>query len=163
MKAHWGTRVEGRCGTATELVVDEHDRVDTTATVAAWVLDCPRQSPAWRYYTLAVIHLRPIEGESRPANIRIPHATHEVLLIALANEEPPEPDANTWQHLRPINLMEQVQLPDDEAAVELCRLVVEAVLAGTLWAEPPLSGQVEPWRTVLVKTSAHLRGEEHAP
>jgi len=51
----------------------------------------------------------------------------------------------------------------DEAAVELLDLAVRAVLDGRLWAEAPLSGQVEPWRTVLIKTSAHARGEEHAP
>jgi hypothetical protein len=29
------------------------------------------------------------------------------------------------------------------------------------WVEPPLSGQKEPWHTVLIRSAAHLRGEPH--
>jgi hypothetical protein len=34
---------------------------------------------------------------------------------------------------------------------------------GILPAEPPLAGAVEPWRTCLLKSAAHQRGEVHAP
>ena len=161
MRVTLGERLTGPAGSATKLEV--HGAVGPqTATVACWWLHCPGQSPAWDRYLLAAMHLRPVDGHE--AVIRVPHATHEVMITALDPAPVPTPrDPSTWRHLRPINLQEQVQLPDDDTAVELLRLCAEQVVSGLLWAEAPLSGQVEPWRTSLVRTSAHLRGEEHAP
>jgi hypothetical protein len=162
MRITLGETLAGPAGEATELVVHDADG-PTTATVACWWLHCPGQSVAWDRYMLAAIHLRPIEGQ-QPAVVRVPHATHEVMLVALNPEKGPAPtDPATWQYLQPINLQEQVQLPDDATAVAMLRDCARAVVDGVLWAEAPLSGQVEPWRTSLIKTSAHLRGEEHAP
>jgi hypothetical protein len=154
----------GPAGTATEVVgtLEPDDPPDWRGTVATWFLDCPGQSPAWRHYLLFVIHLRPIEGV-RPAEIRVPHATHEVYLFALDPQPGPTPmDVKAWRFLRPQNVMEQVQLPHDEAASELAGLAAKAVVEGKLPAEPPLSGAKEPWRTSVLQTAAHLRGEEHA-
>lgn len=159
---HSGRFWEGRTGTAHEVIVDRPDTSDATATLGAWFLRCPHQSIGWECYVLSVIHLRPIP-KVRPAVIRAPGATHELIIIALDPDKDPSPDPTTWHHLVPINLMEQFQVPTDADAVELLDASVRAVLDGELWAEPPLSGQVEPWRTVIIKTSAHARGEEHAP
>jgi hypothetical protein len=91
------------------------------------------------------------------------------MLIALEPEpkgrffnrrSPTDPDA--WTFLHPMNFVDQIEVPSDEAAGALLSKCVEAVLTGVLWAEPPLSGQVEPWRTTLIRTAAHMRGEEHA-
>lgn len=159
-----GQILRGVNGTATEVILPTpRPTPDQEATLAYWFLDCPGQAVAWNNYGLAVIHLRPIEGV-RPAIVRVPGATHEVMLVALNPEKNPTlNDPASWQILTPINLMEQVQLPDDESAVDLLRDAAQAVVDGILWAEPPLAGQVEPWRTVLIKTAAHIRGEEHAP
>lgn len=164
MKLTTGDQLEGVAGTATEILVEgPFPRPELAATLASWFLHCPGQSPAWSHYVLSVIHLRPIEG-ARPAVIRVPGATHEVVLLALDPTLEPQPtDSETWSFLTPVNVMEQVELPGDDQAVTLCRLSAQAVVAGYFWAEPPLSGQVEPWRTSMIKTAAHLRGEEHAP
>lgn len=169
MAHHIGRELTGPAGYAFEIIVDEPLTPDQSATVACWFLRCPGQSPLWDCYTLSAIHLRDIPGV-RPAIVRVPHATHEIMLLALEPENQkwslpaPHPnDQETWRFLRPINLSEQLQLPSDEAAVDLLHKCAEGVLAGVLWAEPPLSGQVEPWRTSLLKSAAHLRGEEHAP
>ncbi len=163
MKAWIGREVTGPAGTATEIIAEAFDRPEQAATLATWFLHCPGQSPAWDSYMLSVIHLRTIEGVREPV-IRFPGATHEVLLAALDPGSAPSVDnPDSWQLLMPINVEEQVELPDDEAAVRLAELAARAVVTGALWAEPPLSGQVEPWRTTLVKTAAHARGEEHAP
>lgn len=166
MKVRKGLWVGGEAGTATELCVTRgrRDRVDQSASLSTWFLRCPGQSIAWDAYLLSVIHLRPITGEMHPPVIRVPHATHEVMLIALDPRLKPDPvRPRTWRHLTPVNLEEQVELPDDAEAVTLLRLCARQVVDGYLWAEPPLSAQVEPWRTVLIKSAAHARGEEHAP
>lgn len=162
--ARIGRRLSGPLGAGYEcLLVDDPDIPDQQATVTSWFLDCPAQSPAWSHYLLSIIHLRPIPGV-RPAVIREPHATHEVMVIALDPRGNPHPeDTETWRFLTPVNVCEQVQLPSDADAVELAADCARAVVNGVLWAEPPLSGQKEPWRTVLLKTAAHARGEEHAP
>lgn len=147
--------LEGPAGSATPAVGAPD------ATVAAWFLTCPGQSPAWDKYALGIVHLREQDGVQQ-AKITTPGATHEVLLIALDPDTNPTAHAATWHHLRPCNVVEQVQLTDDQGAVELLELCARSVVDGLLWAEPPLSGQVEPWRTTLIRTSAHLRGEPHA-
>lgn len=167
MKATLGETLHGPAGTATEVLftLDDDDPVDWAATVATWWLDCPDQTPFWRHYHLGIVHLRPLAAAAaRPPVINIPGATHELILYAVNPEPDPQPDdPRTWQALHPLNLVEQLQLPDDAAACGLLRQAAQAVVAGLLWAEPPLSGQVEPWRSTLIKTSAHWRGEEHAP
>lgn len=164
VKVTTGRVLSGPAGTATELIFKgKPERPDWEATLGKWFLHCPGQSPAWDCYGLSMIHLREIKGVP-PAIIRLPHATHEILLMAYdPDANPVATDVRTWRKLTPINLMEQVQLPSDDAARELLASCALEVIRGNLWAEPPLSGQVEPWRTVLIKTSAHARSEVHAP
>lgn len=163
MKVTLGEQLRGPAGHAHEVITSgRYAKPDWQASLATWFLNCPGQSAAWDRYVLYVIHLRPIPGV-KPAVIRVPGATHEILLIALDPTRRPQPSKpQTWRFLRPINVEEQVILPNDDAARELGRLSARAVLAEILPAEPAQSGAVEPWRTSLIRTSAHLRGEEHA-
>ena len=162
-----GKVITGPAGRAGELHVElgPGDPPAWRAGVAVWWLDCPGQTPFWSHYRLSVYHLRPLDGVE-PARLLFPSATHELTLVAMAGvgDRAPAPfDPSTWQHLTPINMCEQVELPGDDAARELAELAARAVVAGVLPAEPALAGAVEPWRTALIKTSAHLRGEVHAP
>lgn len=164
MKLTEGDTIAGPAGSATKVLMEREpsDRPDWLATLGSWFLDCPGQSPAWSHYLLSIIHLRPIP-DVKPAVVRFPHATHEVMLIALDPSADPSPtNQESWRFLQPINLMEQVQLDDDDQALVLIDEAAQATVNGITWAEPPLSGQVEPWLSILVRTSAHLRGEEHA-
>jgi hypothetical protein len=165
MKVTLGEQLRGPAGHAHELLLGKPDwwtRPEQQATLAAWFLNCPGQSPGWDRYLLSVIHLRPIP-RARPAAILVPGATHEVILFALDPIRRPQPTRpHSWKPLLPINVMEQVQLPDDDAARTLLRGAARAVMDGLLPAEPALSGAVEPWRTSMIRTAAHLRGEEHA-
>lgn len=163
MKVHTGDVMTGAFGTATQILVDDPGTPAQAATVAMWFLRCPGQSPAWDRYGLAVVHLRVLPGVP-PAHIVVPCATHKVILGAYDPQADPQPtDPESWHMLRPINVCEQIELPSDEDAADLLRRCAHAVVAGVLPAEPPLSGQIEPWRSALIKSAAHLRGEEHAP
>lgn len=162
MKLALGRLHVGAAGAASELLkASDFDRPDEAACVACWWLHCPGQSIAWEHYVLSVVHLRDLPGVP-PAVIRLPHATHEVHLAALDPKNADPYDTDTWVRLQPYNLIDQVQVPSDDDASELAHLCAREVAEGRLWAEPPLSGQVEPWRTVLIRTSAHMRGEPHA-
>jgi hypothetical protein len=162
VKVTLGEQMRGPAGHAHEVVTVAVDRPDQQATLAAWFLNCPGQSAAWDRYLLSVIHLRPLLGV-KPAGIRVPGATHEVILVALDPARHPHPTKpRTWTILRPVNVAEQITLPGDIAARHLLKLAARAVIDGGLPAEPAMSGAVEPWRTTLIRTAAHLRGEEHA-
>lgn len=157
-RASLGRRHAGPYGDSVEVLMPYHP-----TTVAAWFLRCPGQSPAWDCYALSIVHLRPAPGMPE-AIVHVPGSTHELLVTALDPQRDPQANRpRTWRHLTPINVCQQLQLPDDKAAAELAYQAALAVVAGILPAEPPLSGQVEPWRTTLIKSAAHLRGEEHAP
>lgn len=158
--------VTGFAGSATLLRLTPTDGPpDPTlaTTVGLWFLTCPGQSPAWSEYVLAAVHLREADGMP-PARISQPGATHEVLLLALDPARSPSPlDTSTWRHLMPANVAVQIRVPDDDAARGVLRLAASAVADGLLWAEPPLSGQTEPWRSTLQETAAHFRGEHGQP
>jgi hypothetical protein len=157
-------KVRGPAGIAQELVLPPltgWENPAWAATLALWFLKIPGQSPAWSRYVLSVVHLRPIEG-APAVEYEFPKATHQVFLSALdMGPRPRANDSSTWHMLMPVNVSEQIELSGDSDAVRLAELCVKAVLAGMLWAEPPFSGQKEPWHTSLIRTSAHMRGEEH--
>ena len=153
--------IVGAAGRATEctITMEPADSPDLGGTVACWFLDCPNQSPAWRHYLLSVIHLRHIDGV-RPAVITRAGATHEIILTALDPAEDPVPDnLDSWRHLRPLNFVGQLTLPSDDEARIAADVLAKAVIHGLLWAEPPLSGQVEPWQSQLRQLEAHAAGK----
>lgn len=154
----------GSHGTAQEVLIDpvDYPRPDMAATVAYWFITAPGQSIAWDKYGLAVYHLRDIPGV-KPAVKDYAAITHELTLCALSPDGNPDPmNMQSWHALRPINLCMQLELPSDDAARTLAELAARAVVDGHLWAEPPLSGMKEPWRSSMIQTAAHLRGEPHA-
>lgn len=160
-----GERLSGLAGEAVEVLseMEPPDPIEWSSGVGLWFLYCPGQSPAWDCYQLSCVHLRPIVGESQPPRIAIPHATHEILLYAYDPDKNPTPeDPKTWRMLTPVNVCEQIQVPSDADAKDLLKLAAQNVVDGRLPAEPLLAGQKEPWHTVLLKTAAHYRGEEHA-
>ena len=161
MKTALGKKLEGPAGTAQEVLYtrDETDDLAWTASVSLWFLDCPDQSLAWRNFILGCVHLRPIEGV-KPAILKDPSATHEIILFALDPKDNPDPlNPDTWTRLSPINLVEQVMVPGDALATEILETCARQVVDGYLWAEAPLSGQYEPWRTQLALLAEHARGE----
>lgn len=164
MKATAGRTLEGPAGTAVEVLVEVEpsDPVDITASLGAWFLHCPGQSPAWSHYILGCVHLRPVEGQAHDPVIKVEGATHEVLMYAVdPAAEPTALHPPSWKMLTPVNACEQVVLPSDELALELLELAVNAVINGVLPAEPALSGAREPWHSSMVQTAEHLRGEPH--
>lgn len=163
MKIQPGDWIVGAAGRGVHcaITLEPSDAPDVAGTIATWFLDCPGQSPAWRHYVLSIIHLRPIQGV-KPAVIARPGATHEIILVALDPQSNPIPsDVETWTHLRPLNFVGQLTLPSDDQAKIVVETLAKAVIDGILWAEPPLSGQVEPWESQLRQLEAHAAGKHY--
>lgn len=161
MSARQGRELAGHAGLAIEVIIEDPEHPDQRAGVAQWFLVCPLQSPAWDRYLLSVIHLRDIEGQSKPPTITTPHATHELMLIALDPTKDPQPgNPASWSMLVPLNMSVQVELPDDDKAADLAMLIASAIVEGYLPAEPPFPGGSIYLQPVLT-TCAHLRGEAH--
>lgn len=159
MKITHEEAIEGSAGTAVRLgfTLSDTDLNDISATLGMWFLTCPGQSPAWYHFMISCIHLREIEGV-KAAHLEFPEATHEFLLLALdpsLNPEPTKP--KTWQYLRPVNFVGQYALDNDDQAVHLLNMAARAVATGYLWAEPPLSGQREPWDITMRQFIHDLR------
>jgi hypothetical protein len=85
------------------------------------------------------------------------------MLLALDPKHNPVPDdIRTWHWLTPTNFTGQLELPSDEEAKTVLEVLARGVANGFLWAEPPLSGQREPWESQLRQLEAHAKGE-HGP
>lgn len=140
------TTLNGPAGDAVR-VLNEPGHPSSRTTIATWWLDCPGQSPGWSSYVLSMVHLRD-DPEFPPVHFLVPGATHELILCAV---EPKSQifDQRSWVMLHPFNFIAQVILPSDDTAERLAAAAVGLVLDGVLWAEPPLSGQREPWVSVL--------------
>jgi hypothetical protein len=136
---------------------------DATATVlAVYLLDVPSAHPAWDCYLLSIIHLRDVPGIPA-AHREFPTATHEILLWALN----PESDAS-WNGiafppegrflLTPPNLIEQVELPSDEYALELVALLARAFIDGILSPDTDFRRMQQ---QAIRETALHMREGRH--
>lgn len=160
------TSYTGPLGTATKLDGFKPIRPDQEATVAAWFLQIPGAHPLWSCYMLSVVHLREIAGV-KPAVKRFNNATHELLVIALNPNLKPRPDdRNTWQHMTPINVVEQFEVGDDDAAAAIAEKFARACVDGHLHVEPQgIYGERVLWTHAVERTAEHMRlgGHPQAP
>jgi hypothetical protein len=102
---------------------------DQDATVAYWYVNAPYAHPVWHSYVIGAIHLRDIPGQSKPATINLPGATHEVFLFALDPDRPIDV-AGPPHYLA--NYIGQFIEPSDEAAVERIERAVRDICDGVL-------------------------------
>ena len=146
------------------------DRPDTAETVCAWVVTSPIWHPLWAQYQLNVVRLRQgVPGFPEPL-LKFDGATHELHVVALHPEFGPWTPKRVVEadyampYLTPVNIAEQFTATDEEMAT-LAGLCVLGVLNGHL--NPETSDAPEAirhgWLTSMVRTLAHMRGEEHAP
>lgn len=155
----------GVFGTAWRLVIP--DRPRSAQTTDWWLIHAPQSHPLWSHYVLCCVRLDDAPGFP-PAKLRFPGATHEIIVAALDPRHGPYtaeamPDKQLmW--LEPVNVVEQFTATDEEMR-HLCSSASWGVVVGAL--EPESSNGPErvrrQWLTALVKTLAHMRGEEHAP
>lgn len=138
-------------------------RPEQDATLAMWVLHS-KQHPAWEWYWLTFIHLRPMPEQSHPPILHFPAATHEMTLLAIdPAHAPPEP--GSFHILSPANVVAQVTCSSDELALAVFDEFPLAAVRGFL----PIEGLYDNvnrsllWRESFDSTLEHVvTGGEHA-
>lgn len=138
-------------------------------TVCRWLLNAPPYHPLWSQYQLVVVRLDSgVPGFPEP-HLKFEGASHELIVVALDPEHPVTPDDLAQRDYRlrflnPVNIAHQFTATDDEMR-ELAYLAARAVVDGVLNPETADAPDRirHAWLTSLVKTLAHIRGEEHAP
>lgn len=106
------------------------------AMLKQWLLNLPKQSPAWSDYSLGLCHLRDIPG-ARPAKKRYPDAEYELLFFALNPDYNPDPtNINSLAPLTPINYSTQFHDLTDGEAVVVATKMMQGLVDGQYFAEP---------------------------
>ena len=127
-------------------------------TIAGYLVHAPYAHPFWGWYTMAVIHLRPVEGLP-PAAVSLPGATHELAILAIDPRVCPEPTPEMategqYPFLMPPDVMEQFMVLDDQQAVSLLENCVQAVVQGRISPDSDFRSR---WAKVIANTSEHYR------
>lgn len=129
----------GAVGAAVRCTIRPMTR-DQEATLGAWLIHAPGQSPAWDDYLLMLVHLRPIDG-AQPAMKQFPEAEHQITLLALDRRgRPRAADPETWWPLWPLNGEVQFGGASDAEAQHALMLLALAICQGQLRAEAPHAG-----------------------
>jgi hypothetical protein len=174
--------VEGWRGRAWRIPIPP-DANNASIAVCYWLISAPSYHPLWGQYDLCVFSLADTEG-IEPAHLDFDGATHELMLRALNPEtghgeggkypQPHTPECISShfapgstggiRFLTPVNIALQFEASGDEMD-QLAEMAVEAVCNG-LWnpetsdAPETIRGQ---WKSGMVRTLAHIRGEAHSP
>lgn len=151
----------GRAGKAWRVTAGydpKTDPPDWSGCLVQWQVNATCYHPMWSWWLVQLIHLRPIEGV-RPPVVRLPGATHELVICSLDPGKPmldPDEkptDARTYAILTPIDVEEQVAGLDDAAAVKVCELAVRAIVDGHM---SPDQDYRSAWRDTLKRTAEHV-------
>ena len=148
----------GNTGRAWNVPIAEHrPDGDRHSTIAAYMLESQRFHPHWSRWLLSVIHLRPVPG-IRDAVIRLPGATHEIMIASLDPDSYDEhatfPPPTGFRMLSPLDVAEQFIVPADQYAVRLLRIGVEACCIGIA---SPDSDHRHAWHMSIHQAAASYR------
>lgn len=154
-------------GTAWQCDIPDGPRA--AQTVCQWLITAPIYHPLWSQYALFVVRLDPGVPGFREPYLQFPGATHELCVVALDPDHPATAQAMgapgfALRFLNPVNHAHQFTATDEEMRT-LADLAAHAVVDGALNPETGDAPEAirEAWLTSMVRTLAHLRGEEHAP
>jgi hypothetical protein len=117
--------VEGTHGRAWR-VTHPREAEDYPTSLKGWLVYQPRSHPFWSWYMVGGVALRDEPGVSS-AHKQFAAATHEFLIAAL-DPTKPLPMIHNWRqaaYMRPLDLVHQIELPNDYAAQEILDLIVE--------------------------------------
>lgn len=124
--------------------------------VAQWLIRQPAVHPCWDYWSISLVHLRPVDGRPDPY-LRFDGATHEIAIVALDPRVRPDArDFSTLHPLFPPDLVHQVALPDDGYAARLAEQLLYFVLRGAATLDSDYRSGLE---QLIDREAARLRGE----
>ena len=119
--------------------------VDDTATVAQWVVHCPKAHPRYNFYLFSLVHLRAIDG-GLPVHKEHEWADHELVVIAFDGRSRPDPDAPaTWRLSPDPDIIKHFAGLIDMQAAERLASMIDAVLSGRLrLLQSDFDGELKP-------------------
>jgi hypothetical protein len=148
------------------------DGPEAIETVVTWLITAPRAHPFWSQYVLGCVRLRDNIPGFPPPRHTFEGSTHELFVVAMNPEYGPYNQkkildyyvTGDMPYLTPINIAVQFIATDDEM-LELSSLATYGITSGILWPETADAPDKirHSWKTSLVRTLAHIRGEAHAP
>lgn len=146
---------QGPAGRAWLLKEDEN----RLATLAGWLVNCPKAHPAWQWWVVGSCHLRDIEGLPT-AKKRYPEAEFEFLIFTVDPVAHPEPDPEKprYRALEPLDVVEQFHGVSDRDAARICAAAVRAIVNGLL---SPDQDARRDWRASIEKTVEHFKSGAH--
>lgn len=154
----------GEYGTAAQ--IPRENWPDKAAQLSAWVVTAPHWHPFWSQYLIATVSLAAFPGIDPPL-LMFPGATHELLVITLSPDPGPY-DARTTTPENPVTFMEPYNVCEqfvttDDRAIELCALLVEAVVNGLLCPETieDPGGVRAAWRQSVHVALDHFKDPSH--
>lgn len=75
-------------------------RADLQSPVLSqWLLNCPYVHPAWSYWLISLIHLRPTPGLPNASRLK-PDSEYEIVALAIDPAELPDPESKSITLLR---------------------------------------------------------------
>lgn len=174
MSTHTLQSFTGPWGTITELpkVAARPDMPEQDATLSHWFLHAPPAHPLWPNYLFFCVHLRDVEGQTRPPTRPHPDDSHNIMLIALNPELGPWTAENVMEKmlaprtesvwLSPLNISEFVRRATDAEAIKLTGLLARALVHGIVPIEPDdFRGGRDRWRGTISQTMEHIRHGGH--
>lgn len=132
---------------------------DSEACLVGYLVDAPGAHAAWRCWSLSLVHLRPVPGETRPALKHFEGATHAVISQALDPDVAPDTDdVRSWRFLTPIDFEVQFVASDDRTAQRAFDACVRAVATGKM---SPDADYGRTWGEVLQQTATCIANGGH--
>jgi|KBSSwiStaDraftv2_1062776.scaffolds.fasta_scaffold00388_42 hypothetical protein len=135
--------------------------VDQSACVRSYVVHAPHGNPMWPWYMIACVHLRDVQGQSRPPHRQFTEASHEYLFLAIDPKTYPNVHPDDWkggvQWLTPVDLVHQVANLTDPQASGVLDAIVNRIVTG---ASPDQDWR-SMWRTAIDATAEHYRAGIH--
>lgn len=131
------------------------------ALIDSWLVETSAFLPNHRFYSVSVIHTRPIEGVRRPY-LLAPDVTHEIFVIPLNNNRNPNAKFfNTRQPVLPEIYRGQVTSLTDLGAQVICECIAKAIADKIL---PALHGYNKVYNGYVAQMRGQMQeGSEYFP
>lgn len=125
-----------------------------SALVTCHAVKVPWANNLWDTYVIAMMHLRPMPGKP-DADIRLPGATHEVMVFAMQPEYRFNPAKTFVGHtLSPTNFVGQFISASDDVAASRVRSCVVAIVHGDL---SPDTDFIQHW--IHLFSASNIKGD----
>jgi hypothetical protein len=124
------------------------------ASLAVWFVHAPWMHPFWCWHYVSVIHLRDLPGQSKPAVRTVPGATHELIVLSVDPDTPPDlktADLGRVKYLTPPDVVQQFIAANDAEALRRIEEGLGLTVDGQLTLDS--DGRMA-WRHLLLGCSA---------